>query len=175
MHTPPTLISVVLFFLLGTRAVHAKFSVQTPMFTQCGLTQFSWDQTKGPYNVIIVNQTDPCGEEVTDLGDHNSTSLSWNVTLPSSWNVMISIEDAEGEEAWSGPITVQPSNNASCLSANNLASPQSSSSPQPSSTSGSGSSAGVGGSSHALSVHRIPPVPTVLLGIIGLAFVLAAH
>ncbi|KAH8994889.1 hypothetical protein EDB92DRAFT_1776587, partial [Lactarius akahatsu] len=114
-----TLISVVLFFLLGTRAVHAKFSVQTPVFTQCGLARFSWDQTKGPYNVIIVNQTDPCGEEVTDLGDHNSTSLSWNVTLPSSWNVVISVEDAQGEEAWSGPITVQPSNNASCLSTNN--------------------------------------------------------
>lgn len=39
-----------------------------------------------------------------DLGDHNSTSLSWNVTLPAGWNVVISIEDADGEEAWSGSV-----------------------------------------------------------------------
>ncbi|KAH9176338.1 hypothetical protein EDB89DRAFT_1827502, partial [Lactarius sanguifluus] len=100
-----TSISILLFFLAAS-AVHAEFSVQTPEFTQCALAQFSWDQTKGPYNVIIANQTDPCGEEVADLGDHNSTSLSWNVTIPSGWNVMISVEDAEGEEAWSGPVRV---------------------------------------------------------------------
>ncbi|KAI9428320.1 hypothetical protein H4582DRAFT_2107045 [Lactarius indigo] len=175
MHPIPTLISVLLFSLLATRAVYAEFSVQTPVFTQCALAQFSWEQTKAPYNVIIVNQTDPCGEEVTDLGDHNSTSLSWNVTIPSGWNVMISIEDAEGEEAWSGSIAVKPSNNTSCLFANNQSSPHySSSSAQPSSTTGSGS-AGVGGSNHALSVHRVPLIPTVLLGIVGLAFVLVTH
>ncbi|KAH9083492.1 hypothetical protein EDB83DRAFT_2329584 [Lactarius deliciosus] len=114
MPTTPILISVLLFFLAAS-AVHAEFSVQTPEFTQCALAQFSWDQTKGPYNVIIANQTNPCGEEVANLGDHNSTSLSWNVTIPSGWNVMISVEDAEGEEAWSRPITVKPSNNTSCL------------------------------------------------------------
>ncbi|KAH8990521.1 hypothetical protein EDB92DRAFT_1946472 [Lactarius akahatsu] len=109
MPTTPTLISVLLLFLAAS-AVHAEFSVQTPEFTQCALAQFSWDQTKGPYNVIIANQTDPA-----DLGDHDSTSLSWNVTIPSGWNVMISVEDAEGKEAWSRPITVKPSNNTSCL------------------------------------------------------------
>jgi hypothetical protein len=167
-----TLISASLFSFLAARTVHAGFSVQTPVFTQCALAQFSWDQTTGPYNVILVNQTDPCGEEVADLGDHNSTSLSWNVTIPAGWNVMISIEDAAGEEAWSGSIAVQPSNNTSCLSNNLAVSPYpTSTSPQPSSSHGSGvaGAAGVSGKNDALSAHRIPAL-TILLGIvIGLA------
>lgn len=171
-----TLIPAALLSLLAAPAVHAGFSVQTPVFTQCALAQFSWGQTKGPYNVIVVNQTDPCGEEVTDLGDHNSTSLSWNVTIPAGWNVVISVEDAEGSEAWSGSIAVKPSNNTSCLSNNfALSHPSSTTAGSlPSSTPGSGG-AGVGGINGALSVHHIPvQLPTVLLGIIALgAFALS--
>jgi len=162
-----TLISAAFFSLLAGRAVHANFSVQTPVFTQCALAQFSWDQTTSPYNIILVNQTDPCGQEVADLGDYNSTNLSWTVALPAGWNVMISVEDAEGEEAWSGAITIQPSNNTNCLTHPS----STTSSPRPSRSPGSGS-AGVRGS-NALPVHHFP-APTVLLGIIiGLAFALS--
>jgi hypothetical protein len=168
-----TLVSAALLCLLATRAVYADtspdFSVQTPVFTQCALAQFSWDQSTPPYDVILVNSSNPCGEEVAFLGDFNVTSLSWIVDLPSNWSVMISIEDGVGDEAWSGAITIQPSNNTSCL---NTTTPQSSTttSSKPSHSTGN-SSAGTGHDNDALPAHHIT-VPTVLLGIIGLAFVL---
>ncbi|KAF8269539.1 hypothetical protein EI94DRAFT_942082 [Lactarius quietus] len=166
-----TLISAPLISLIAARAVHANFSVQTPVFTQCALAQFSWDQTTSPYNIILVNQTDPCGEEVANLGDYNSTNLSWNVSVPAGWNVLISIEDANGDEAWSGAITIQPSNNTGCLSSNSFLQPSSTTtSPRPSRSVAKGS-AGVKGTSAALPTHSFP-VRNVLLGIIGFAFAL---
>ncbi|KAI0303803.1 hypothetical protein B0F90DRAFT_1709163 [Multifurca ochricompacta] len=112
-----TLFSATLLSLLAVRAVHADFTVQTPAFTQCAPARFSWDHTGGPYNIIIANETDPCGDTVADLGDHQSNSLTWNVTIPAGWKIMISVEDAHGDEAWSGAIVVQHSNDDSCLSA----------------------------------------------------------
>jgi hypothetical protein len=168
-----TLISAALFSLFAGGAVYADtspdFSVQTPVFTQCALAQFSWDQSSAPYNVILVNSSDPCGEEVANLGDFNGTNLSWTVDLPANWSLMISIEDDNGDEAWSGAITIQPSNDTSCL---NTTPPQSSTttSSKPSHSTGN-SSAGTGHNNDALPSHHVT-VPTVLLGIIGLAFVL---
>jgi len=97
--------------------VRAGFSVQTPAFTQCAPVTLSWDNTSGPYDILIANQSNQCGYAVADLGQVTNNSFTWNVTLPAYWTVQISIEDANFDEGWSQAIQVQPSNDhdVSCL------------------------------------------------------------
>lgn len=40
-----------------------------------------------------------------DLGDHTGTSMTWNVTLPAGKKVLVSVEDASGNEAWSQNVS----------------------------------------------------------------------
>ncbi|KAI9512063.1 hypothetical protein F5148DRAFT_124896 [Russula earlei] len=110
------LASAALLSILHSPAVRAGFSVQSPVFTQCATVHFSWDDTMGPYDVLIANQSDPCGYAVGDLGQLTNNSVSWNVSIPAGWIVLISVEDGFTDEAWSEPIQVQPSNDVSCLS-----------------------------------------------------------
>ncbi|KAI0264479.1 hypothetical protein BC834DRAFT_1042389 [Gloeopeniophorella convolvens] len=112
-----TLLSASLLSVLAIRAVRADFAVQTPIFTQCQPAQFAWNTTDGPYNVIVVDEANECGPTLADLGDHNSSSLTWTVSIPAGKKVLVSVLDGKSQEAWSGPIEVQPSSNTSCLSA----------------------------------------------------------
>ena len=42
-----------------------------------------------------------------DLGDHNGTSMTWSaVNLAAGTQVLLSLEDADGDEAWSGNVCV---------------------------------------------------------------------
>ncbi|KAN0107532.1 hypothetical protein V8E52_010050 [Russula decolorans] len=109
--------TTALLTLFSSPVVRAGFSVQTPAFTQCAPVTLSWDNTSGPYDILIANQSNQCGYAVADLGQVTNNSFTWNVTLPAYWTVQISIEDANFDEGWSQAIQVQPSNDhdVSCL------------------------------------------------------------
>ncbi|KAI0038545.1 hypothetical protein FA95DRAFT_1505427 [Auriscalpium vulgare] len=142
-----TLLSATFLSLLAV--VRADFAVNSPVFTQCAPVELSWGETTGPYNVLVVNQDDPCSDALVDLGDHNSTKMTWNaVSLPAGKSILVSVEDATGDEAWTQNITVKASNDVSCLSAKDRASL--SSSAIPSSTA----------SSTVLYVHLVVPSET---------------
>jgi hypothetical protein len=113
-----TLFTTTLFFALATLGVRADFTVYTPALTQCQPATLTWDQATGPYDVIVVPASDPCGDEFVDLGDAiDTTSYQWSkVPIPAGTQVMISVVDSTGEEGWSGAITVGPSDDTSCLS-----------------------------------------------------------
>lgn len=80
-----TLLSVALFILLAIQSVTAEFAIDTPEsitavrrlqmmfqnvqqhwvdgFLQCKPITFKWEDTKAaPYNLVIVESTDPCGD-----------------------------------------------------------------------------------------------------------------
>jgi len=96
----------------------ADFVVNTPTLTQCKDANISWQSTNGPYNIIAVLAENPCGDALADLGDHQETSITWKAALPAGTKVQLSVEDAAGNEAWSGIITIQSSADASCIPAN---------------------------------------------------------
>ncbi|EPQ52796.1 hypothetical protein GLOTRDRAFT_117502 [Gloeophyllum trabeum ATCC 11539] len=126
-----TLLSSTLFFALAIQSATAEFSIDTPTLTQCQDVQFGWQDTgAGPYNLLVVPGDDPCSDVVADLGDHDGTSMTWKVNLAAGTKVMFSLEDNNGDEAWSGAMTVQGSDDSSCL-------PQASSSAASSSTASS--------------------------------------
>ncbi|KAG9224660.1 hypothetical protein PLEOSDRAFT_1113794 [Pleurotus ostreatus PC15] len=110
-----TLITVSLLASLSIQGVFADFAVSQPEFTQCQEAKFSWQKTKGPYNILITKASDPCGDALADLGDFDSTTGAWKVALPAGIKVQLSIEDVDGEEAWTETITVKGSNDASCV------------------------------------------------------------
>ncbi|KAJ7126891.1 hypothetical protein C8R44DRAFT_779827 [Mycena epipterygia] len=109
-----TLLTLALFAAPALNGV-AAFNINSPDLTQCGSAHISWDATKGPYNLIVVDSNDPCGAVLADLGDHNSTSITWKVDFASNKTLMFSLEDANGDEAWSSAMTVAASADASCL------------------------------------------------------------
>jgi len=113
-----TFLTVALFVALAIQGAIAEFTISTPTLTQCQDSKISWQSTKGPYNLIVVKSDDPCGDPVVDLGNHDGTSMTWKATLPAGLKVELSLEDASGDEAWSGVITVADSGDASCVSTN---------------------------------------------------------
>lgn len=97
----------------------ADFAISSPKFTQCKEADISWAKTAGQqsYNLIIVNASNPCGDALADLGDHEGTKISWKVALPAGLEVQLSLEDSNGDEAWSQTIKVADSDDASCVPA----------------------------------------------------------
>jgi len=101
-----TLFSVALFALPAL----ADFTIQTPKDLEaCTPAKFSWSGGKAPYDLVIVASDAPCGDILADLGGgHKGTSFTWsNVTLPDDMvgkNVSLSLQDADGDEAWSDGI-----------------------------------------------------------------------
>jgi len=112
-----TLLTTALLVASATQSVFAGFAINSPALTQCKDATISWEPTKGPYNLIIVKAEDPCGDVLADLGDHTDTSIDYKAALPAGSTVQLSVEDANGDEAWSGTITVAKSDDTSCIPA----------------------------------------------------------
>lgn len=56
------------------------------------------ENTKNPYKHFIS----------ADLGVRDNNSVNWTVTIPEGWYVVISVEDASGEDGWSEPVRIHP-------------------------------------------------------------------
>jgi len=110
-----TLLTIALFVAPAIQGVFAEFSISTPDLVQCKSAKISWEETTAPYNLIVVSPEDPCGDALVDVGDFNKSSISWTPNLPAGTLVQLSLEDANGDEAWSGNITIAASDDESCL------------------------------------------------------------
>jgi len=128
-----TLFTTTFLFAVFALRARADLFVATVPLTQCQPATFTWDGSDctGPYDVVIVYASNPCGDIVQDFGIVNDKSITWdkvNVTAQST--LMVSVLDANGKEGWSGAMTVQSSDDSSCLPAQkNTPSPSPSQSP----------------------------------------------
>jgi len=102
-----TFISIALFASV-IHGVVGEFIIDTPTSVkQCSAVKLTWNEEgKAPFNLVAVASADPCGEVLSDLGDHNDNSITWTPSLPAGSKIMLSLEDADGEEAWTGEITI---------------------------------------------------------------------
>ncbi|KDR76339.1 hypothetical protein GALMADRAFT_67518 [Galerina marginata CBS 339.88] len=112
-----TLLTVALFVAPAIQGVFADFAISSPNLVQCGSSKITWEPTKGPYNLIVVKASDPCGDALVEVGDFHTTSIDWKTSVKAGTQVQLSLVDADDNEAWSKTITVGASNDASCLSA----------------------------------------------------------
>jgi len=156
-----TLLTLALFF---APAVLASLSIDTPEFTQCSPAKIAWSGSDASaYNLIVVPANDVCGDAIADLGDHSGPSITWNVTLPAGLEVVLSLEDSTGDEAWSGTITVKPSTDSSCVPASLLSEVASSAAKSSSAASKSAASTEVS-TSATLDTDSSPTVPVGAAG-----------
>jgi hypothetical protein len=112
-----TLLTVALFVAPAIQGVFADFAINSPKLVQCQSSQISWAPTKGPYNLIVVPASDPCGDALVNVGDFTTTDISWTTTIPAGTVVQLSLLDADDNEAWSNNITIGASSDTSCLPA----------------------------------------------------------
>ncbi|TCD61608.1 hypothetical protein EIP91_008173 [Steccherinum ochraceum] len=115
-----TLFSAALFaaFVGSVSAVQDLKITQPPELTQCQNVKLTWGTSKPPYDIIVAPASDPCNTVLADLGgNHTTTSLTWNTNLKAGTEVVFSLLDDNGDEGWTGSITIKPSNDSSCLPA----------------------------------------------------------
>jgi hypothetical protein len=111
-----TLLTVALFVAPAIQGVLADFAISSPALTQCKKANISWEPTEGPYNLIVVKASDPCGDALVEVGDFDTTHIDWTANIPAGTKVQLSLVDKNDQEAWSKVITVGDSSDASCLS-----------------------------------------------------------
>lgn len=133
-----TLFTTTFLITIFALRARADFFVATVNLTQCQPASLSWDLTMKPYDVIIVPASNPCSDAVVEFGDVYINKLDWSqVNITAGSTVMIFVLDGNNQEAWSGAITVQPSDDSSCLTPQNSTptqSPYSPNDPDPSPT-----------------------------------------
>jgi len=104
-----TLVSAIAFLAASVQGETqtSDFVVHTPAtVASCKPVNLTWAATKGPYNLIIVHSSDPCGPIIADLGDHTTNHFLWTANVPAG-NYSLSIEDAKGDEGWSAKFQVK--------------------------------------------------------------------
>jgi len=112
-----TFLSIALFALPAL----AGFSIQTPKnIESCSPITFSWTGGHPPYDLVVVASDAPCGDILADLGGgHKTTTLRWDkVVLPEKMigkSISLSLQDANGNEAWSDAIMYVQGPDTSCL------------------------------------------------------------
>lgn len=134
-----TLVTVTLF----AAGAAAQLSISTPTLTTCEPAEFTWGATNGPYDLILVSPSDPCGDAMVDLGVVDGTSVSYTPEYPAGTQLEASLVDANDNEAWSGTMTVVQGSNTSCIPASLLASASASSTAAASSSSAAAASSSI--------------------------------
>jgi hypothetical protein len=138
-----TFLTVALFVAPAIQGALADFAISSPALTQCKQATISWEPTEGPYNLIVVKASDPCGDALVEVGDFDKTSIQWTANIAAGTQVQLSLVDKNDQEAWSKIITVADSSDASCLSSSGSSSASASASASaasPSSSTGATSS-----------------------------------
>ncbi|CAE6429678.1 unnamed protein product [Rhizoctonia solani] len=91
-------------------------SINTPAsLVQCQPALITWTATKTPVFVSIIPGGQPGAAALIDFGAQNSSSLTWNVDMAAGSSITFQVRDATGAVAYSAPVTVQTSSDASCV------------------------------------------------------------
>jgi len=110
-----TLARVLVVATITACFVTADFTINTPNLVQCQTATVNWKGGNANYLLFIVPSEDVCADSIVDIPQTGENSLQWEVTLAAGSKVDMMVADADGEEAWSGSMVVQPSSDTSCI------------------------------------------------------------
>jgi len=113
-----TLFTATLFASVAVNSALGALAVGTPKLAQCQPATLNWgDYEAGQiYTVLAVPANDPCADAIFDFGDVKSGQLNVaSLAIPQDTQVIISVTNSKGEEAWSEPITVGKGQDSTCL------------------------------------------------------------
>ncbi|KAB5593980.1 Arylesterase domain-containing protein [Ceratobasidium theobromae] len=97
----------------------SALDIDTPgQLTQCGSVQVKWSGKKGPFTLSVLPSCDSNDPDtpLMEFGGLNDNTYQWTVNLPASTGaVAFAITDNEGNEAYTDEVTIQGSDDGSCL------------------------------------------------------------
>ncbi|KAG6332447.1 hypothetical protein ID866_6639 [Astraeus odoratus] len=137
------------FALFVAGALAQQLTINTPSnVVECEPTLLSWTGGTAPYylalfihtrNSILPGAT-PNGAAIENLGQQNSTSVTWVCNIASGTSIGLTLRDSTGLTAQSAAFTVNSGSSTSCLNTTSIAA-------GPTVSSGSGTTAAATGTS----------------------------
>lgn len=98
----------------------AQFSINTPSnVVECEPTLLTWSGGTGPYTLSIVPGASPNGAAIENLGQQNTTSVTWVCNIAQGTSIGLALRDSTGAIAQSAPFTVNPGS-SSCLNSTSI-------------------------------------------------------
>jgi len=165
-----TLITVALFAVATFNGVAAQadLTIDTPQgVTTCVPVTISWSGGTGPYDLIAVSPSDPCGTPLVDFGVLNNNSITWIPNFPAGTQLEFSVQDADGNVAWSGTVTIAQGSDTSCIPADASSSAASSSDASSASVAVTGTTMVITGSAPTQPASASSSAPAGPLGAVG--------
>jgi len=94
----------------------AEVSVNTPKaVTTCQEVVITWQNGVAPYSLSVVPGDDPCDAALESFPSTNDTWFHWeSPNLTAGTKIIFAVEDATGDEVWSGELTIQAGSTTSC-------------------------------------------------------------
>jgi hypothetical protein len=115
-----TLLFALVAFIASARA----FQIYTPSkLVQCQTTKIEWKDGKGPFFLAVVPGADPCADILHEFPETNTRNFNWTVNLPVGTSVMFAIEDADGNEQYTGALKIEAGTDKACLTASSSVQP----------------------------------------------------
>ncbi|KZS94252.1 hypothetical protein SISNIDRAFT_453988 [Sistotremastrum niveocremeum HHB9708] len=101
---------------------------------ECQDLTLSWEGGVAPFFVSVVKADDPCADSLADIPETNGNSVTWKVNITAGTTVAFTLEDGNGDESWTGDVTIKPGSSSSCLVSAAVKEPQDGSSSKSSSS-----------------------------------------
>ncbi|KAI6037726.1 hypothetical protein EDC04DRAFT_2604618 [Pisolithus marmoratus] len=99
----PTLAAVVLF----VAGALAQFTINTPSnVVECEPTLITWTGGTAPYFLSILPGATPNGTPLENLGQQNSTSVTWTCNIQAGTSIGLTLRDSTGAVVQSAPFTI---------------------------------------------------------------------
>ncbi|KAG1747242.1 uncharacterized protein EDB91DRAFT_1117147 [Suillus paluster] len=101
-----TSVTSLVFFIAGALA---QFTINTPSnVVECEPTLISWSGGTAPYFLSILPGATPNGAALENLGQQNSTSVTWTCNIATGTSLGLTLRDSAGLVAQTAPFTVNP-------------------------------------------------------------------
>ncbi|PPQ67534.1 hypothetical protein CVT25_006075 [Psilocybe cyanescens] len=93
-----------------------SMTINTPTsVVQCQPQLLSWSDGQAPYYLTIIPGGQPSAAPLKSFDTQSSTSITWIVDLKAETQVSFALKDSTGATAYTDIVTIQPSNDSSCL------------------------------------------------------------
>lgn len=113
----------VTYLALFVASTLAQFTINTPAnVVECQPTLLQWSGGTAPYFLSILPGATPNGAAVENLGQQNSTSVTWVCNIQSGTSLGLTLRDSTGLTAQSAPFTVNPGSSTTCTNTTSLSS-----------------------------------------------------
>ncbi|OJA12420.1 hypothetical protein AZE42_03389 [Rhizopogon vesiculosus] len=106
----------------------AQLTINTPAnVVECQPTLLSWSGGTAPYFLVgnfltrfILPGGSPTSASLENLGQQNSTSVTWICNIASGTSLGLTLVDSTGLTAQTAPFTVNPGSSTSCTNSTSL-------------------------------------------------------